>query len=95
MGHLSRTHHVVAAEGLHDRGLVQKLDSLPQVGRFVHCLYGYVRFPFSFNDVFSDAFVDHAEGALAELPQNGDLVSGNLPFIFLVHCRHICKSVLS
>lgn len=85
---------MVAAEGLHDRGLVQKLDSLPQVGRLVHRLYGYVRFSFAFNDVFSEAFVDHAEGALAEFPQNGDLFSGNLPFVFLVHCRHVYKSVL-
>lgn len=83
---------MVAAEGLHDRGLVQKLDSLPQVGRLIHRLHSYVRFPFAFNDVFSEALVDHAKGALAEFPQNGDLLSGNLPFVFLVHCRHIDKN---
>lgn len=85
---------MVAAEGLHDRGLVQELDPLPQVGRLVHRLHGYVRFPLAFDDVLGQAFVDHAEGALAEFPQNGDLFSGNLPLVLLVHCGHIYKNTL-
>lgn len=86
---------MVAAEGLHDGGLVQELDSLPQVGRLVHCFDCNMRLPLALNNVLGDALVDHAEGALAQFPQNGDLLSGHLPLVLLVHCRqHISSNAL-
>lgn len=86
---------MVAAEGLHDGGLVQELDSLPQVGRLVHCFDRNMRLPLALNNVLGDALVDHAEGALAQFPQNGDLLSGHLPLVLLVHCRqHISSNAL-
>lgn len=85
---------MVAAEGLHDRGLVQKLNSLPQVGRLIHRLNCHTSFPFALDDVLCDALVDHAEGALTQFPQNTDLFSGHLPLVLLVHCRDIARNVL-
>lgn len=86
---------MVAAEGLHDGGLVQELDSLPQVGRLVDCFDRNTRLPLALNNVLGDALVDHAEGALAQFPQNDDLLSGHLPLVLLVHCRqHISSSAL-
>lgn len=79
-------YHMVAAEGLHDGGLVQELDSLPQVGRLVHRLHRYTGFPFTLDDVLRDALVHHAEGALTQFSQNGDLFSSYLPLVLLVHC---------
>lgn len=85
---------MVAAEGLHDRGLVQELNSLSQAGRLVHRLHRYARFPLALDDVLGDALVDHAEGALTQFPQNVDLVSGHLPLVLLVHCGHIYRNML-
>lgn len=80
---------MMAAEGLHDRGLIQKLDSLPQAGRLIHSLHSYMRFHLTLDNVLGDAFVDHAEGPLTQFSQNDDLFSRHLPFVLLVHCKHI------
>lgn len=82
-------YHMVAAEGLHDWRLVQELDPLPQAGWLVHRFHRHVCFPLALHDVLSDALVDHAEGALAQLPQDGDLLTRHLPLVLLVHCKHI------
>lgn len=80
-------YHMVAAEGFHDRGLVQELDSLPQAGWLIHRLHRYTRFPLALYDVFRNALVDHAKGALSQFPQNVDLVAGNLPLILFIHWK--------
>lgn len=85
---------MVAAEGFHDRGLVQELNSLSQAGRLVHRLHRYVRVPFALDDVLGDTLVDHAERALTQFPQNVDLVSGHLPLVLLIHCRQISRKML-
>lgn len=82
---------MVAGEGFHDRGLVQELDSLSQAGRLVHSLHRHVHVPFALDDVLANALVDHAERALTQFPQNVDLVSGHLPLVRLIHCRHILQ----
>ena len=85
-------YHMVAAEGLHDRCLIQELDSLSQACRLIHRLHCYTRVSFSLDDVLGNALVDHAEGALTQFPQNVDLVSGHLPLVLLIHCRNISRN---
>lgn len=84
---------MVAAEGLHDGGFVQELDPLSQAGRLVHRLHRHIRLPLALDDVLGDALVDHAEGALTQFPQNVDLLPGHLPFVLLVHCKHIFMNI--
>lgn len=78
-------YHVVTAEGLHDRSFVQELDPLPEAGRFVDGFDGDARLRFSFDDVLSDSLVHHAEGALTQLPEQRDLLPGNLPLVRNIH----------
>ncbi len=89
------SYHMVAAEGLHDRRLVEELNSLSQAGRLVHRLHCDARFPLALDDVLGDAFVDHTEGALAQFPQNADLLSGHLPLVLLIHCRNISRNLFN
>lgn len=85
---------MVAAEGLHDRRLIQELDSLSQACRLIHRLHCYACVSFSLDDVLGNTLVDHAEGALTQFPQNVDLVSGHLPLVLLIHCRNISQNML-
>lgn len=78
---------MMTGERLHDRRLVQELDSLSETGRLVDGLHGYMCFRLALDNVLGDAFVDHPERSLTQLSQDVDLVSGDLPFILLVHCN--------
>lgn len=76
----------MAAEAFHDRGLVEELDALAQAGGLVHRLDGHARLGLALDDVLGDALVHHPEGALAQLPQQGDLVPWHLPFVRDINC---------
>lgn len=76
---------MVTVELLHDRGLVQKLNALPHAGRLIDRLDSHSRLRFVLDHPLGDAFIHHAEGALAQLPVHGDLLPGYLPLIRDVH----------
>lgn len=79
------TYHMVTVELLHDRGLVQKLNSLPHAGRLIDRLDGHSRFGFVLHYSLRDAFVHHAEGALAQFSVHSDLLPCHLPLIWDIH----------
>lgn len=80
-----RTHHVMTGEALHDRGLVEKLDPLPQTGRLIDRLHRHAGLRLALDDVSGVAFVHHAEGALPQLTQQSDLLPGDLPLVRHIH----------
>lgn len=79
------SYHMVTVELLHDRGFVQKLNALPHAGRLIDRLDGHSCLRFVFDHSLGDAFIHHAEGALAQLLVHSDLVPGHLPLIRDVH----------
>lgn len=79
-------YHVMAAEAFHHGRLVEELDALAQAGRLVDGFHGHAGLGLPLDDVLGDALVDHPEGALAQLPQQRDLVPRNLPLVGDVDC---------
>lgn len=76
---------MVTVEFLHDRRLVQKLNALPHASRLVYCLDGNPCVRFILHYSLGDAFIHHAEGALAQLLVHSDLLPGHLPLVWHVH----------
>lgn len=81
-------YHMVTAERLHDRGLIQELDPLPETGCLVNRLHGNARLSLALNHIMGHALVHHPERALTQLTQQGDLLPRHLPLIRLVHYTH-------
>lgn len=78
-------HHVVTVELLHHGGLVEKLNPLAHAGGLIHCLNGHPGLRLIFDHALGDAFINHPEGALSQLPAHGDLLPGDLPLVGHVH----------
>lgn len=79
------SYHVVTIELLHHRGLIEKLDPLAHAGGLVHRLNGHPGLGLILDHALGHAFVDHPEGALAQLAAHGDLLPGHLPLVRHVH----------
>lgn len=79
------SYHMVTVELLHDRGLVQKLNALPHAGGLIDRLDSHSRLRFVLDNPLGDAFIHHAERALAQLLVHGDLLPGHLPLIRDIH----------
>ena len=69
---------------LHDGGFVEELDALGDRGLVVDGFDGAFGFRLLVDDVADDAFVDHAEGSLAQLSQEVHVVASHFPAVDFV-----------
>lgn len=78
-------YYVMATESLHDGRFVKELDPLAEACRLVDGLHGHSGVRLALHDVFSDAFVNHSERALAELSEDADLLARHLPLVWNIN----------
>lgn len=76
---------MVTLECLHDGSFLEEFNSLPRTGQLINCLQGYRCRLLSSPKPLCQSLIDHPEGALAQLPDDGYLLPRHLPLIRDIH----------